>query len=157
MTIRSGKSILLIIGMLLLGGCSLFEDAKQTVNSVSSSADYVTGAATYMQTLTSFSEQATQLAEQAVNDASARADYKEQLVAVQESIKQFGELQAPDFAKDVHQTVVDYNLKLQESIDAVLKQIEDGKALVDATEIPNTINKINELLNQVNQLEQLVS
>ncbi|MGO4375127.1 DUF6376 family protein, partial [Paenibacillus sp. MCAF20] len=61
-------------------------------------------------------------------------------------------LTVPDYAKDLHQSITEYNAQLNLSIDKALTNIEQGRAAFEATGIPDTINKINELLNQLNQL-----
>lgn len=141
---RSVTMIMLSI-MLLTAGCGIIEDVGQTVN-------FATETTEYLQSLTDFGQDMNALAEQAMTDLDARTDLKERLLALKEQVQQYGSLQVPDYAKELHQSITEYNATLQQGLDQALTNIEQGRAVFESTGIPDTINKINELLNQINQL-----
>lgn len=141
---RSVTALLLSI-MLLTAGCGIIEEAGQTLN-------FATETTEYLQSLTEFGQDMNALAEQAVTDLDAKTDLKERLLALKEQVINYGGLQVPDYAKDLHQSIVEYNAALQQGLDQALTNLEQGRAVFDSTGIPDTISKINELLNQINQL-----
>ncbi|WP_169082939.1 DUF6376 family protein [Paenibacillus sp. PL91] len=143
--IKRSVTILMLTIMLLTAGCGIMEEVGQTVNFATETTDY-------LQSLTDFGQDMNTLAEQAVTDLDARTDLKERLLALKEQVISYGELQVPDYAKDLHQSIADYNMTLQQGLDQALTNIEQGRAVFESTGIPDTINKINELLNQINQL-----
>ncbi|MGO4544024.1 DUF6376 family protein [Paenibacillus sp. 2TAB23] len=143
--IKRSVSMLMIAVMLMTAGCGIINEVSQTVNFATETTDY-------LQSLTDFGQNMNTLAEQAMTDLDARTNLKEQLVALKDQVIQYGSLQVPDYAKDIHQSIADYNATLQNGIDQALTNIEQGRAVFDSTGIPDTINKINELLNQINQL-----
>ncbi|WP_138751467.1 DUF6376 family protein [Paenibacillus sinopodophylli] len=143
--IKRSVAMLMIAVMLMTAGCGIIEEVGQTVNFATETTDY-------LQSLTDFGQNMNGLAEQAMNDLDARTNLKQQLVALKDQVIQYEGLQVPDYAKDLHQSIADYNATLQKGIDQALTNIEQGRAVFDSTGIPDTINKINELLNQINQL-----
>lgn len=143
--IKRSVTILMLTIMLLTAGCGIMEEVGQTVNFATETTDY-------LQSLTDFGQDMNTLAEQAVTDLDARTDLKERLLALKEQVINYGELQVPDYAKDLHQSIADYNTTLQQGLDQALTNIEQGRAVFESTGIPDTINKINELLSQINQL-----
>ncbi|MEV5024611.1 DUF6376 family protein [Paenibacillus sp. LPE1-1-1.1] len=143
--IKRSISILMLSIMLLTAGCGMIEEVGQTVNFATETTDY-------LQSLTDFGQNMNTLAEQAVNDLDARTDLKDQLVALKEQVIHYEGLQVPDYAKELHQSIAEYNETLQKGIDQALTNIEQGRAVFESTGIPDTISKINELLNQINQL-----
>lgn len=143
--IKRGVSIILLSIMLMTSGCGIIDQVGQTVNFATETTDY-------LQTLTDFGQDMNTLAEQAVTDLDKRTDLKEKLLALKEQVVHYEGLQVPDYAKDLHQSIADYNATLQQGIDQALTNIEQGRAAFESTGIPDTINKINELLNQINQL-----
>lgn len=142
---KKGLTMILLSIMLMASGCGIMNEVGQTVNF----AAETTG---YLQTLTDFGQDMNALAEQAVNDLDARTDLKERLLALKEEVAQYGELQVPDYAKELHQSIAAYNETLQNGLDQALTNIEQGRNAFESTGIPDTINKINELLNEINQL-----
>ncbi|MDQ8735288.1 DUF6376 family protein [Paenibacillus sp. LHD-38] len=143
--IKRSITMLMLSIMLLTAGCGMIEEVGQTVN-------FATETTNYLQTLTDFGQDMNTLAAQAVNDLDARTNLKEQLVALKEQVIHYEGLQVPDYAKELHQSIAEYNASLQKGIDQALTNIEQGRAVFESTGIPDTINKINELLNQINQL-----
>lgn len=143
--IKRSVTMLMLSIMLLTAGCGIIEDVGQTVN-------FATETTEYLQSLTDFGQDMNALAEQAMTDLDARTDLKERLLALKEQVQQYGALQVPDYAKELHQSITEYNATLQQGLDQALTNIEQGRAVFESTGIPDTINKINELLNQINQL-----
>lgn len=143
--IKRSVTMLMLSIMLLTAGCGIIEDVGQTVN-------FATETTEYLQSLTDFGQDMNALAEQAMTDLDARTDLKERLLALKEQVQQYGALQVPDYAKELHQSISEYNATLQQGLDQALTNIEQGRAVFESTGIPETINKINELLNQINQL-----
>lgn len=143
--IKRSITMLMLSIMLLTAGCGMIEEVGQTVN-------FATETTNYLQTLTDFGQDMNTLAAQAVNDLDARTNLKEQLVALKEQVIHYEGLQVPDYAKELHQSIAEYNASLQKGIDQALTNIEQGRAVFESTGIPDTIIKINELLNQINQL-----
>ncbi|WP_337101266.1 DUF6376 family protein [Paenibacillus sp. YIM B09110] len=142
---RRSLMLIVVAAMVFAAGCGIIEEATQTVN-------FAAETTTYLQSITNFGQNMQTMAEQALTDLNARTDLKEQLLALKQQIKEYGALTVPDYAKDLHQSITEYNAQLNLSIDKALTNIEQGRAAFEATGIPDTINKINELLNQLNQL-----
>ena len=88
--------------MLLTAGCGIIEEAGQTLNFATETTDY-------LQSLTEFGQDMNALAEQAVTDLDARTDLKERLLALKEQVINYEGLQVPDYAKDLHQSIAEYN------------------------------------------------
>ncbi|MDF2837120.1 MAG: hypothetical protein K0Q63_2760 [Paenibacillus sp.] len=140
-----GLAVILAVTLLLAQGCGILDGIGQTVN-------FATETTTYMDELKTFGQDMNGLAEQAVADIDARTDLKERIVALKEQIVQYEGLTVPDYAKDLHASIVQYNETLQNGLDKALTNIEQGRAAFDATGIPDTIGKINELLTQIGSL-----
>ncbi|QSF45408.1 DUF6376 family protein [Paenibacillus tianjinensis] len=137
-------SLLLFI-LLIVPGCGF---AEKVGNSVSFTAD----TASYMQTLTEFGQEMDSLAADAAADPQAKEALIERLAALKEQISGYANLQVPEYAADLHQSIVSYNEKLQQGLDQAATNLEEGKAAFESTGIPATISQINELLNQLGQL-----
>ncbi|MFD0587462.1 DUF6376 family protein [Paenibacillus sp. GCM10027627] len=129
----------------LASGCGILDGAQQSVN-------FATETTNYMNSLTTFGQDMNGLAEQALTDIEARTDLKARLVELKEQVVQYADIQVPDYAKDLHGSIVQYNEKLQQGLDQALTNIEQGRAAFESTGIPDTITKINDLLGQINQL-----
>ncbi|MDQ6421741.1 DUF6376 family protein [Paenibacillus sp. LHD-117] len=140
-----GLAVILAVTLFVAQGCGILDGIGQTVN-------FATETTTYMDSLKTFGTEMNTLAEQAVADLDARTDLKERILALKEQIVQYEGLTVPDYAKDLHASIVQYNENLQTGLDQALTNIEQGRAAFDATGIPDTLNKLNELLGQINQL-----
>jgi hypothetical protein len=140
-----GLAVILAVTLLLAQGCGILDGIGQTVNFASETT-------TYMDELKTFGQDMNGLAEQAVADIEARTDLKERIVALKDQIVQYEGLTVPDYAKELHASIVQYNETLQSGLDQALTNIEQGRAAFDATGIPDTIGKINELLTQIGSL-----
>ncbi|KWX77121.1 DUF6376 family protein [Paenibacillus jilunlii] len=141
---KYGLSLLLFI-LLVVPGCGFAEKVENSVN-------FATDTATYMQTLTEFGQEMDTLAADAATDTQAREALTDRLVALKEQIIQYADLQVPEYAADLHQSIVGYNDTLQQGLDQAITNLEQGKAAFESTGIPETINKVSELLNQITQL-----
>lgn len=140
-----GLAVILAVTLLIAQGCGMLDSIGQTVN-------FATETTTYMDELQTFGQDMNGLAEQAVADIDARTDLKERIVALKDQIMQYEGLTVPDYAKDLHASIVQYNGTLQNGLDQALTNIEQGRAAFDATGIPDTIGQINELLTQIGSL-----
>ncbi|MBW4081195.1 DUF6376 family protein [Paenibacillus sp. S150] len=141
---KYGLSLLLFI-LLIVPGCGF---AEKVGNSVSFAAD----TATYMQTLAEFGQEMDSLAADAAADTQARKALTDRLAALKEQIVQYADLQVPEYAAELHQSIVGYNDKLQEGLDQAITNLEEGKAAFESTGIPGTVSQISELLNQLTRL-----
>lgn len=136
---------LLLFLLLIMPGCGL---AEKVGNGVS----FATDTASYMQNLREFGQDMDTWATNAVTDPEARQELKDRLTALKEESAQYANLQVPEYAADLHQTLKGYNDTLQQGLDQAITNVEEGKAAFESTGIPDTINKVNELMNQLNQL-----
>ncbi|CAM4170616.1 hypothetical protein BAMA_19450 [Bacillus manliponensis] len=146
------KKIVLFFMMMLLAvtGCSVIEEGKNSL-------DYANEAVTYIDHVGTFAGELTTLAQDAVNDEAARKELETKLQDLQKESKAFNELTPPDFAKDIHQQIVDYNNQLNELIDSTTKNIEEGKAnLADFqnSELMQTVQQLQDLKTKVENLGQ---
>lgn len=140
-----GLAVILAVTLWIGQGCGMLDSIGQTVN-------FATETTTYMDELKTFGQDMNGLAEQAVADIDARTNLKERIIALKDQIMQYEGLTVPDHAKELHGSIVQYNETLQNGLDQALTNIEQGRAAFDATGIPDTIGKINELLNQIGSL-----
>ncbi|MCE3201672.1 hypothetical protein JI735_28765 [Paenibacillus sonchi] len=141
---KYGLSLLLFI-LLVVPGCGFAEKVGNSVN-------FATDTASYMQTLTEFGQEMDTLAADAATDPQAREALTDRLAALKEQVVQYAGLQVPEYAADLHQSIVGYNETLQQGLDQAITNLEQGKAAFESTGIPETINKVSELLNQITQL-----
>lgn len=134
----------------LLSGCSMLNDAKDSLT-------YVNDVKVYLDKATAFANDAPSIAQQAVGDKQAAAELKKMLQDMKQEINAFNKLQAPDVAVDLHQQLVDQNNKLVAGIDLYLSNMKNG--LLDASVLENTelfqsVQEITNILNQIKQLGQ---
>ncbi|AIQ50324.1 DUF6376 family protein [Paenibacillus sp. FSL R7-0331] len=141
---KYGLGLLLLI-LLIVPGCGFAEKVGDSVT-------FATDTASYMQTLTAFGQEMETLAADAATDVQAREDLTERLNALKEQITGYANLQVPEYATELHQSIVSYNEKLQQGLDQAAANLEEGKAAFESTGIPETISQINGLLNQISQL-----
>ncbi|MFP5113754.1 DUF6376 family protein [Bacillaceae bacterium C204] len=146
------KNVLVLAAVIamFLSGCSLLNDAKDTLA-------YVNDAKNYLDKATSFANDAPSIAQQAVSDQQATAELKTMLQNMKQEIQAFNKLQAPDIAADLHQQIVDQNTKLVAGIDLYLKNMKNGlldPSVLENTEIFQSVQEINGILDQIKQLGQ---
>ncbi|SFI86216.1 DUF6376 family protein [Thermoflavimicrobium dichotomicum] len=147
---RISFAILTLLAVVVLSACSAVSD-------VANSVDYVAKATDYINKVSDFYNQAPGLIEKAVTDANARKDLENQLNDLKKEIQAFNQLTPPDFAKDVHQTILDHNKKLEAGIDAYLNNVKNGQIDPQAfqgSELYQTFKDISGLLNQVQNLNK---
>lgn len=137
--------LLMALTLVIAPGCGLLDSVNQSVN-------FATETTNYMNSLTSFGQEMNGLAEQALTDLDARTDLKARLTELKEQALNYEGIQVPDYAKDLHTSIMEYNDKLQQGLDQAITNIEQGRAAFESTGIPDTMNKINELLTQLNGL-----
>lgn len=141
---RYGLSLLLLV-LLIVPGCGIAEKVGDSVS-------FATDTASYMQSLTEFGQEMDTLASNALTDVQNREELTAKLTALKEQIVSYANLEVPEYAANLHQSIVGYNETLQQGIDQALTNVEQGKAAFESTGIPDTLNKLNELLNQITQL-----
>jgi hypothetical protein len=142
--------VLSAIIVLLLSGCSMLNDAKDTLT-------YVNDAKNYLDKATAFANEAPSVAQLAASDKQAATDLQTMLQDMKKEINAFNKLQAPDVAVDLHQQIVDQNNKLAAGIDVYLKNMKNG--LLDPSVLKNTelfqdVQEITNILDQIKQLGQ---
>lgn len=143
--------MIVLAGALLLvslSGCNLVNEAKNTIT-------YIDQAIGFINTATDFANDAPPLAERAVNDTQAAQDLETMLLDMKQEIEEFNSLQPPEVAADLHQQIVDKNTVVLNGINLYLDSIKDGKldpAILDNTELFQTINDMSDLIDQLQQL-----
>ncbi|MCR2802751.1 DUF6376 family protein [Paenibacillus soyae] len=136
---------LMALSLFVLPGCGILETVDSSIN-------FATETTNYMNELTTFGQDMNEMAQQALTDPEARAALEQQLTDLKDQIASYADIQVPDYAKDLHDQIVAYNETLQQNLDQAIANVEQGKAAFEATGIPETLNKINELLGQLNAL-----
>lgn len=147
---NKGLMILTTIFLLLLSGCSLLNDAKNTITYINEATDFLGKA-------TTFANEAPSLAQQAISDVQAAEELEIMLKDMKKDIEAFNGLQAPDVAADLHQQLVDQNNVIAKGIDTYLNNFKDGKldpAVLENTEIFQTVQELSAIINQIKQLGQ---
>jgi hypothetical protein len=139
-----------VLTVCLLPGCSLFDGVNNSLN-------YVDQVTTYINDVNRFANEIPALAEQAVTDAQARTNLKQEFEKMKEKVAAFDGIQAPAFAKEIHQQLVSYNEILMKEINGYLEKINNGA--VDWKSIANsqmleTITKITGSMEQVKNIGQ---
>lgn len=146
------KWLVVFMGCVLfvLGGCSLLNDAKNTLTYVNEATDYLSKA-------TDFANEAPSLAQQAVSDPKAAKEFEGKLNDMKQEIEAFNSLQAPELAEALHQQIVEQNSVFTQGIDLYLDHIVDGKldpAILENTQIFQSIQEISSIIDQVKKLGQ---
>ncbi|HYK73198.1 MAG TPA: DUF6376 family protein [Pseudoneobacillus sp.] len=146
------KLLIVMMGLLLmvLGGCSLLNNAKDTITYVNKATDYLGKA-------TEFANDAPSLAQQAVNDPKAAKEFEAKLKDMKQEIQIFNNLQAPELAEDLHLQIVNQNTVFAQGIDLYLDNMVDGKldpAILENTQIFQAIQEISSITDQIKKLGQ---
>lgn len=146
------KKIGLFFMMMLfvVTGCSAVEEGKNSL-------DYANKAIEYINSVSAFASEVPTLAQDAVNDEAARKELETKLQDLQKESEAFNKLTPPDFAKDIHQQIVDYNNQLNSLVDSTTKNIEEGKAnLADFqnSELMQTVQQLQDLKTKVENIGQ---
>lgn len=141
-------TLIAILSTVLLSGCSFIGEVNNSLN-------YVNQVTDYMSTAKNFANEIPQLAQESVTSTEAMKDLENELIVMNKEIDDFNEIIAPSLAEDIHDNIVNSNLKLQEGIDLYLANIKDGKldpAILENSGIMKTINEITILMNQIDKL-----
>ncbi|MFL6560442.1 MAG: DUF6376 family protein [Bacillus sp. (in: firmicutes)] len=142
--------ILSAIILLLLSGCSLLNDAKDTLT-------YVNDAKDYLDKATAFANEAPSVAQLAVGNQQSAEELTSMLQDMKQEINKFNKLQAPDMAVDLHQQIIDQNNKLAAGIDVYLNSMKNGlldPSVLQNTELFQSVQEITSILDQIKQLGQ---
>lgn len=136
---------LLLFLLVILPGCGIADKVGESV-------DFASDTAALMGTLTEFGQDLDTFSTDTLTDAQSKEQLTSRLTAIKEQVNNYAQLEVPDYAAGLHQSIVEYTGSLQEDIDVAIGNIEQGKAAFTSTGIPETINKINDLLNQISNL-----
>lgn len=136
--------------ILLLAGCSLLNEATNTVTYIKEATDFLSKA-------TTFANEAPSLAQQAVNNSEAAKELENMLQEMKQEIEVFNAIEAPQLAADLHQQLVDQNNIISQGIDLYLENIKDGKldpAILQNTEIFQGVQELSSIIDQIKKLGQ---
>jgi hypothetical protein len=136
--------------VLLLSGCSLLNDAKDTLT-------YVNHAKDYLDKATAFANDAPTIAQQAVSNEQKAAELKTMLQEMKQEINTFNKIQAPEIAVDLHQQLIDQNNKIAAGIDLYLQNMKSGlldPSVLKNSELFQSVQEISGILDQIKQLGQ---
>lgn len=134
----------LLVGV--LSGCSLLD-------SVNNSLDYTKEASTFIQEASQFGGSIQELAQQAATSAEAKEKLNKELEAMKARISEFKGIEAPAFAKTIHEKLVGLNDTLMTDINGYLDQIQNGVTNLQNSNIVQTVNKINETMEMIQNLQ----
>jgi len=144
------RIITLMLAASLLSGCSLIDNANQSLN-------YVTEASTYVNEVSSFAEQLPTMAQDALTNSAALDQLTTSFEQMKQDITQFNQLDAPAFAQDVHDKLTQYNETFLQEINTYISQLSSGAInleTIEQSEMMQTTKEITDLLNQLQQLGQ---
>ncbi len=145
------KKLLMVLTasmIMLLGGCSLLNDAQDSLTYINEATDYLSAA-------TDFANNAPALAQQAIGDIQAAEDLQALLQDMQQQAEAFTALQAPDLAADLHQQIVEQNSVIVSEIETYLNSFKDGlldPAILENTELFQSVQEITSIIDQIQQL-----
>lgn len=134
----------LLVGV--LSGCSLLD-------SVNNSLDYTKEASTFIQEASQFGGSIQELAQQAATNAEAKEKLNKELEAMKARISEFKGIEAPAFAKSIHEKLVGLNDTLLTDINGYLDQIQNGVTNLQNSNIVQTVTKINETMEMIQNLQ----
>ncbi|MFC4559012.1 DUF6376 family protein [Virgibacillus kekensis] len=130
------KILLMIVAIATLSGCSMLEEANDSLN-------YVNEATEYINELSTFAEEATSL---------NAAELESRLVSLKSEIEEFMALEAPTVAEDLHAELENKSQVLLEEINTAMENGEIAVEQLEQSEIYQTINNITDLMKQVENL-----
>ncbi|MCL6570537.1 MAG: DUF6376 family protein [Bacillus sp. (in: Bacteria)] len=134
--------------LLLLSGCSLFDDAKNTLTYINESTDYLAQA-------TDFANKAPALAQQAITDQQAAVELESLLQEMKQNVVAFNKLEAPEIMADLHQQIIEKNNSIADGIDTYLANIKNGlldPAMLENTELFQSAKDITSIIDQIKKL-----
>ncbi|KKO55178.1 DUF6376 family protein [Paenibacillus sp. DMB20] len=132
--------------LLILSGCSLVEDVNQSL-------DYTDEATAFINETVTFANRIPELAQEAANNSGAKEKLTEHLENMKQRISEFNQLEAPAFARDIHEKLTGYTDTLSLQINDYLAQIKEGVTDFKNTEISQTLQQLQDTLEQVRNLQ----
>ncbi|RLL45483.1 hypothetical protein D8M04_11595 [Oceanobacillus piezotolerans] len=139
------RIMILLVFSIALTGCSFFEETNDTLN-------YATQATEYFNDLSNFAEETSGLMNQAASDPAAKEELETQLLAIEKSIIEFNEMDAPAIADGLHQNLLEKNQQLLDITENVVQNGEVALEELQYSEIYQTIENITELKTQIEEL-----
>jgi PBP1b-binding outer membrane lipoprotein LpoB len=139
------RIFIFLVTIMLLTGCSLFNEVNDSVN-------YVDEATNYIQTLTEFGNEAPQLIQAAATNTPAYDELLVQLTSLKEEVTNFITIDPPQVAVDIHQQLVTSSEKILNTIN---NTVQDGELMLDRltnSEILQTITNVSNLMNRIENL-----
>ncbi|GAA0594727.1 DUF6376 family protein [Virgibacillus siamensis] len=129
-------SIMVMVSIIALSGCSLLEEANKSIN-------YATEATEYINELSTFAEKASNIEGE---------NLKSELESLETTIKDFKETEPPSIAKDIHKELENKSQTLLDAINNVQKNGEVTIEKLKQSNVYQTIENITELKQQIEQL-----
>ncbi|RDU37876.1 hypothetical protein DRW41_08660 [Neobacillus piezotolerans] len=134
--------------MLLLGGCSLLDEANDILS-------YVNGVSNYVDKATTFAQEAPQKVQQALQDEQAVEDLKTELENMKREIQAFDKLEAPGIASDLHTQIEEKNAQLLDKINLYLQNIENGTLGEEVLKNEDLAQPIQDIMSIYEQIKEL--
>ncbi|WP_046174747.1 DUF6376 family protein [Domibacillus indicus] len=139
------------VSAVLLSGCSLLDEANNTLT-------YASEMTEFLNETQEFAAEVPALLENAASDPDMAENAQNQLQSLQQDIEEIQQIEVPAVAEGVHGTLIDYSTQLESGINDVLAKIETGQfdpeALLENTELLQTVQEIQELRTNIEQLGQ---
>lgn len=136
--------------VLFAAGCSALDQAQDTLGYVNEATDYINKAA-------DFANEAPALAEDAVKNSGSAEELEARLQEMKGEIAAFSDLDAPEIASDIHQTILEQNEEISAGINALMKELEGGSldpAVIENTQLFQTAQEVGNLVDQLKQLAE---
>ena len=141
------KIVLIVVGLMFLGGCSLLTEVDDSI-------EYVNTATEHVAKLNTFADEAPQLVQAAVTDTEVKQELETKLITLKQDIEEFINTQnIPKVAEGIHQEFVAKNEVLLGEINQAL---ENGNLALDKLESSELFTTINDVTNLLNRLENIV-
>lgn len=131
--------------ILLISGCSLGEQVDNSMN-------YIEQATTFVNEATQFAGTLPDVVKEAATDINAKEQLNELLESMKASIAAFNGLEAPAFAKSIHETLTGYSSTLSDQINQYNEQIQNGVTEITNNEMFQTLNNIQDTMDQLQGL-----
>lgn len=148
---KSPLSILFFaFALFFVSGCSI-------INNFTNSIDYVAQATNYIQKMNDYTNRIPPLVEDAVSDSNAQQQLEQQLTEMKKDIEAFNQLNPPDFAQDIHNSIQDKNQTILDTINLYQNNIKNGQFdpnLTQDLQLFQTVKDLNNLLNQLEKIQQ---
>src|SRR4051794_1189960 len=100
-----------LLSMLILP-MTIFLTSCSTIEEVSNSLNYVTEATDYIDEVNQFANELPAVAEAAINDLNSKIQLEKLLTEMQNEIEEFNILETPTMLEDIHNQVIEHNMKL---------------------------------------------